>query len=416
MNKNAASESFVIPTNRNEDLRQKLDARKLMQQACDESGLSDFGDEGFALPLGKQLDCFARDANFHAAGLKDFQEEVVRDLINRLRFQQDLKRHPEILDEDVSDPIIILGLPRSGTTKMQRMLGTDTNLLKTYAWQTRYPAPFPDAVPGQPDPRILASALGDSIYAQKNTEVRAAHYMAAEQVDEDWKVFTYEFNDWYQFVRNPSRSWHDWIISRKEPPDIGNYLYARSIFQYLQWQQGGRGNRRWLMKSCGHLAHMEELITVFPKATLVHVHRHPGTCLPSFAKLTFDIGALRVADADPKFIGEKILDWEKTSISRYLATRDRLGLDSRIFDVPYDQIRSDPMPIFREIYRRAGHTLTAEAERGMLQWEKENEQGKHGQHIYSLEQFGLSEQKIDDAFGEYLRRFINIERPLTGNS
>lgn len=391
---------------RYEELSRELDIRQLMQQARAKSGLSDFGDETFVEPLRKLLDCRAHDTNFHPAGLNEFKLEVVRDLVNRLRFEDDLKRHPEILDEDVSDPIIILGLPRSGTTKTHRMMGTDPTLLKTYTWQLMNPARFPDAVPGQEDPRIAAASYSYSLLAGENPDVQAGHHMAVLQLEEDWVLFEHTFNDWFHNNLTPSRSWQDWVMSRSEPADLGNYQYVRSLIQYLQWQQGGRQNRRWLMKNTGHLAHMEELINVYPKATLVHIHRHPRECLASFAKFVSALWSLRLAELDPASTGELILDWEKTSLDRYMKTRDRLGLDNRIFDVQYEQIRSNPMPVFREIYRCAGHTLSTEAERGMMQWENENEQGKHGKHVYSLEEFGLSDQKINEAFGEYIKRFI----------
>ena len=177
------------------------------------------------------LDCYARDTNFHAAGLKEFKEEVVRDLVNRLRFHNDLKRHPEILDEDVADPIIIIGLPRCGTTKAQRMIGTDPSLLKMYLWQFMNPAPFPNAIPGQPDPRLSAAGFGDASILDEKSDLQMGHQMAADQIDEDWFLFDHTFNDWYHNNRNPSRSWHNWLKSRTEPSDLDNYRYVRSLFQ-----------------------------------------------------------------------------------------------------------------------------------------------------------------------------------------
>jgi len=93
---------------------------------------------------------------------------------------------------------------------------------------------------------------------------------------------------------------------------------------------------------------------------------------------------------------------------RYLRLRDRLDLGDRILDLPYEQIRNDPMPAFRELYRRAGHDLTPESEALMLAYERENEQGKHGAHAYSLEMFGLSDRIIEQHFGQYIRRFIDV--------
>ena len=93
-------------------------------------------------------------------------------------------------------------------------------------------------------------------------------------------------------------------------------------------------------------------------------------------------------------------------MNRYLETRDRLKLDDRIFDVKYDTIRNDPMSVIREIYRRAGRNLSTEAEQTMAQWHATNEQGKYGKHEYSLEEFGMSEAMIENAFAKYIDRFI----------
>ena len=112
------------------------------------------------------------------------------------------------------------------------------------------------------------------------------------------------------------------------------------------------------------------------------------------------------ADIDSSDVTRWTLEKYSRLIRRYLETRDRLGLDDRIYDVPYEQIRSDPMPAVREIYRRAGHTLTPQSEALMAQYERDNEQGKHGAHTYSLEDYGLSKAIIDEHFGDYIARFI----------
>lgn len=390
-------------------VRRELDRDALMHEARELSGLTDFGDEAFAEPLGVLLECLAAEAHFHPAGLADFRHEVVRDLVNRLRFREDCRRHPEILDEDVSDPILVFGMPRTGTTKTQRMMGTDPSLLKTHMWELLNPAPFPDASPGDAeDPRIAAAAAGGGdLFGDSSQDVQAGHKMAVEAIEEDWTLFEHTFNDWYNNCRNGTRGWHEFVMSRCAPSDADNYRFVRSLFQYLQWQQGGRGGRRWLMKGCGHLAYMDELLETFPRATLVHCHRDPAVAVPSLAKLLFHVWQLRLTDVDPHHVGRLVFNWTRTSMDRYLAARDRLGLDDRVFDVPYEEIRNAPMPVFREIYRRAGHELTPEAEAGMARWEADNEQGRYGRHEYTLEEFGLTEAEIADGFGEYTSRFIN---------
>ena len=150
---------------------------------------------------------------------------------------------------------------------------------------------------------------------------------------------------------------------------------------------------------------MDALMQSFPNATLVHCHRDPRSAMPSLGKLMFELWSTR-ASMDKKVLGQNFLAWGSTGMKRYLEARDRLQLGGRILDVKYENIRDDVMPIIREVYKRAGLELTAEADQAMRQWEKSNEQGKLGKHSYSLEEFGLSEAMIDQAFAEYIRRFI----------
>jgi hypothetical protein len=147
-------------------------------------------------------------------------------------------------------------------------------------------------------------------------------------------------------------------------------------------------------------------VALYPKAAYIHLHRHPRDFVGSVCKLMLDVWRLRVVDVDPVVIGQYYLKRERRALDRYLDARDRLGLDDRIVDMTYEQLRNNPMPKIREVYRRANHDLTPEAESGMLEWEQNNEQGKHGKHVYSLEQFGLSDDKIEAAFGGYMQRFI----------
>jgi Sulfotransferase family len=388
------------------EVRKALEVEVMMQEAVQATGLADYGDLGFVVALKKMVECYATDGGFHAEGLADFRRNIIRDLVNRLRFQQDLKKHPEILDEDVSDPLVIMGLPRSGTTKLQRLIGSDSAFHKTPMWLMLNPAPFPDAVPGQLDPRI-AAAYGQDRLLDGVPEIRAGHHFTIDATDETNNfLYSGTFNHgWFIAGRNRSVSFDEWTRSRSHPSDQYNFLYVRSLLQYLQWQQGGRQGRRWLLKNTSYIAHLEELLETHPNSTLVHLHRHPRSNVASVCKITSAVWARRAVEVSSEFAGRYWLNRTKIMIDKYLRDRDRLGLEGRIIDVKYEQIRSDSMSAIRAIYRHDGRVLAAEAERAMLQWENDNEQGKHGAHNYTLEEFGLSEEMIDEAFAPYIRRF-----------
>jgi len=392
-------------TSRYEELRKELDPELLIQRARKEAGLSDFGGEGFMEPYKKVLDCAAREVDFHAQGLEAFKSNVVRSLVNRLRLQNDLRLHPEILDEDVSNPIVIFGLPRSGTTKMQRMMSAAPNVQKTLLWKLLNPAPFPNAMAGKPDPRIAAAGMGDTLSSDEQPDFAAAHVSTGGEAEEDSVLFDLTFNDWvWSIVHSPSLSYYEWVKAR---PALGNYEYERTLLQYLQWQDGGKRGRPWILKTPLHTPHLEAILKVFPKATLIQCHRDPRTCIASMAKFQMVIWGMRVDNIDPKFAGQVTLRWFAYAMDRCLEARDKLQLNDRILDVPYDLVRAGPISAIREAYRRAGLAMTADAEQQMLKWEKDNEQHQFGKYKYSLEEFGLTDETVDKAFEEYIRRFIN---------
>ena len=382
-----------------------LDTDGLIDEARRRAGLTDFGDESFKIPLRQLMDGCAREVNFHEVGLQDVRETTLRDLVNRLRIEEDIRLNPEILEEDVSDPITLLGLPRCGTTKTHRSIGSDPNLLKTYMWQLSNPARFPDAVPGEPDPRI-AAAVGSDRLLEDNPAIRAAHLYGVQEIQSDMFLHGLTFNtEMYMQARMHSQSYIDWIRSRTTPSETDNWRYVRKVFQYLQWQQGGRQGRRWLFKHEAAVGELGAIREVYPKATLVHLHRDPHDCVASTLSLSRNIMSLRVADLDLAKNSRYVLDRTRLYLDRYLEARERLGLDDVILDVAYEDLRSKPIEIAERIYQLAGMPLTDEGRAAMLDWEANNAQGKHGEHRYTLQEFGLDEATIEQAFPSYIEKF-----------
>ena len=392
-----------------EDKLTALDADALLAEAEQIADLSYFGDERFITALRKMTECYIQDIQVDERGLALVRATIVRQLVNRARYERDLTVHPEILEEDVSDPIVIIGMPRSGTTKAHRMLGVDPNLLKTYMWQLVNPAPFPGWERGGVDARIAAARSDDPLIdaSDHNPELRAGHLYGAEEVQSDVWLPGLTFNDsyWSSF-RPPSPAYYHYLIDRTYPSARDNFEYVAGLYRYLQWQQGGRRGRRWLMKNESLLGFLDDFLLVHPGATIMHLHRDPHVSIPSLLKLVAEFSRPYFAEIESSDVIFMEIQRFSMLAHRYMRTRDELGLGERILDVPYEQIRADPMPAFRELYRRAGHELTPGSEKLMLEYEQANEQGKHGAHKYSLEMFGLSERVIDQYFGEYIRRFV----------
>jgi hypothetical protein len=384
-----------------------------MSEAERITGLSDYGDNFLYQPFARFMQRAAREVTYAPGGLESFRRDILRHLTNRLRTQEDIRRHPDILEEDVSDPLVITGLPRTGTTKLHRMLSTPDTVQKLPLWRMLNPARLPeDVAKGTDTRREIASRIhftGSETAAQRQA-LQAAHEMALDEVEEDFLLF--------EFVLDPSTcgfNGHvplffqdDWAPGFEERMiDWEAYKYLRLQLQYLQWQDGGRRGRPWILKCIPHSAHLDCLLTVFPKATVVQCHRNPLSCVPSATKLMRELWSVKT-QVDVKDIGKQMLRWTSRMMERNLEARNRLALDQCIFDVRYEDVRSNVMPIIKQIYDRTGWDLTTDIEQRMHEWERKNEQGKHGEHRYSLEESGLDVGMIENAFARYIQRFGHL--------
>jgi hypothetical protein len=359
-----------------------------------EAGLSDFGDRAFEEPLAQLIGAGLHELKFSEIGLQNFKATIQRFLVNRLRLQRDLSQHPEILAEDVSDPIIVLGMPRTGTTKLQRLLSADPRNQKLALWKLLNPAPFPgDTNPPNAARLAFAKIVEDATRA--NPDFTMSHETAADEADEDSFLLLFSFE--YSMLHNifPADSYLAWVRTRSP---LTAHRYERSLLQYLQWQEGGRKAGRWVLKNPGHVGYLKALHSVFPRATYVHSHRDMAEVLASYCHLIESIYKPLYVDVDPREVGRQALLYWAPELERYERERAELGDAISILDVPFRGITDDPYPIVREVYSRAGVTLTAEAERAMRAWSDRNQQHKHGKANYRLERYGLTVDDIRRAF------------------
>jgi len=220
------------------------------------------------------------------------------------------------------------------------MLGADPNLLKTYMWQMLNPAPFPGWERGAPDARIAAARADEPLIqaSEDNPSLRAGHVYGAEEVQSDLWLAGLTFNDtFYSSYRPPSSSFHHYLLQRERPSNRDNFEYVANLYRYLQWQQGGRRGRRWLLKNESLLGFLDDFLVVHPNATLMHIHRDPRVSIPSLLKLGTEFSRPYFADIESSDVVFNLVDRFSRLAHRYLRTRDELGLDD-----PRRALREDP--------------------------------------------------------------------------
>jgi hypothetical protein len=384
------------------DIRRELDPASLLGAAQAEAGLDDFGDRQFVEPLTVLVDAVVREAGLSDLGVIGWKATVQSSLVNRLRMVRDLRDHPEILDEDVSDPIVILGLPRTGSTKLHRMMAAHPGVQRLPLWRLLNPAPLPGWVRGstEPDARMAVAKMYEELMWQTAPDVMAGHPMAADQVDEETLLMETNFELSVLGMRLHVPSYLEWLACRSPGP---TYEHLRTQLRYLQWQDGGARGRRWLLKSPLHLGRLDTLVEHFPGAILVQTHRHPATVIPSMARLNESYRRTQCDVVDLDDIGATQVAIWAPALSRTLEQRRTLGLD--VIDVQFSEIVQGPFDVIGEAFGRAGLEVGEPDSAPMLAAAASPRQGS-GTHEYSLGRYGLTDAGIRSAFGAYIDAFI----------
>lgn len=377
-------------------LKHKLTLAPLLDGAFAEAGTgaTDFRDRSFLSNLEKTLEIPTR-LKMSARGLMGVHANFTRFLVNRLRWEADVAKHQEILDEDVSDPIVVLGLPRSGTTKLQRFLSADPNVQSTPAWAMFNPAPFPGEERGDPTPRReWASAMMAAVTNTGET-YQMMHEFAADEADETSFIPLANFDNVMQFITTPDYEHLEWTRSVSRVP---SQAYLREMLKYLQWQMGGKRGP-WILKNPGNTGEFLEMLEVFPNATFVISRRDLYKTMGSSMRMGTEILQNTFDPLDRKFVGQYTVDYWTFELHRYLQQRRDMGAHVRLVEADYNRCVADGLSVAREVYELAGLPWTREGEAAMRQWDIDNPRHKLGAYGYSLEDYGWSEEKIAAAFG-----------------
>lgn len=374
----------------------------VMAAAARATGLDDFGDLGFVEGLTRLLDCLRGEAHLNERGIAMQFHDMVRLLSNRLGFQRDLKAHPELLDEKIEKPIVILGLPRTGTSKLQRMMSADPGVQRLEVWRGFFPAPLPGTAGVTPDPRIALAEEMERTFMALSPELMASHALEAREPDEECWLLEMTFESDLASHKSRAPSHRAWTAERSQ---LKPYRYMRDLLKYLQWQDGGGRGRPWILKSPLHIGQTPTLFEVFPDATLVFCHRDPRTVIPSYCSVMEANRRIYSDFVDLVEIGDDFMRYWGREITRHLAARRELG-EAAIVDVYYEDIRDRPEEVIARAYARAGRELTPLAKQAFADYAARRPEGHFGQHNYTMERYGLSRTLIDATFAEYRERFF----------
>jgi hypothetical protein len=380
-----------------------LCAEAVLAAACARTGLSDFGPPDFRARLG--LLCSEWDADraltaMHRLVLFGY---LLRYASNRLLIHDALQRHPEILREGIDRPVIVTGLPRSGTTHLVNLLAADGRFHSLPLWESYEPLPLPQeqAAVGGTDPRYARCAAAWEGMRTVTPLLAAMHPMEPDHIHEELELMGPDFASYNFEWLSMSPRWRDHYLGSDQTP---HYEYLKRALQLLQWRRAQPG-RRWVLKCPQHLEQLPVLLKVFPDATLVFTHRDPVAVIQS----TITMQAYTQRMQRPKVEMDWLRDYWVARIERLLraCTRDRdLVPAARAIDCPFHVFMRDPWRILEQVYERAQLPLDAAARAALTAYLGAHPRGKAGRVRYDLKgDFGIEPRALRARFAFYFERF-----------
>jgi hypothetical protein len=380
-----------------------FDLATVLADAQRKEALSDWGPGEFEDPLGVLLADYAR-ADLNAIGAHILRSGIVHSLRMRLRTQEWIRRHPEILDEQLAAPIVVVGMMRSGTTLLQRLLAADPRFVCAYGWEVVEVAPRLDHGFAGVDPRIAISEAREAKSRELAPDLFAIHPMYAREPEEEIVFLADAFLSHVPESGAHLPYYRSWLDEQDFTPA---YEYLHRMLQFLQWQkrQIGLQPQRWVLKSPAHLGYLDLLRAQFDEVHIVHMHRDPGTTIASGASLNATLHAMHADTVDLPRVGAQWLQRMGWTNDRAMATRDGWSDETvRVTDIGFDDAVADPIGQVARVYDALRLPLTVEAEKAMRRWLAERPR-EAARPPYGLQNYGLHPEQVDERFELYNKRF-----------
>lgn len=371
-----------------------LEPDALMTAAAQETGLDDFGPTDFVERLQLICECLTKEAGLSPGGVVAVYTQLTALLRNRLRLEDLVRRHPEILDLEVRAPIVICGLPRTGTTHLHNLLSADPALRSLPYWESEEPVNRPEDVDG----RLERTAAGLEVLNTAMPYFKRMHEMTPEHVHEEIGLIAMDFSGMQFETMAPIPTWRDFYRSQDQRP---HYAYLAKVLKALQFLRGGE---RWILKSPQHLEQFPALVATFPDATFVVTHRDPVAVTLSLGTMMSYLARLNRDPVDPHHISRYWADRLETMLRSCVDTRDVLPSD-RSIDVRFHEFMADDVGMVEKVYAVAGQPFTPEVQSAMEAFMAENQRGRHGGVIYRFEDLGLDVAERRKAMEFYVDRF-----------
>ena len=384
-----------------ETLDLDLSEERLLDEARGRAQCHDFGDLGFLDRLRAMIDAVEADTGLGPLGRLAIRQRTVRLLTSRLLVEDLVRRRPEILEIELVAPIIVIGLPRSGTTHLVNLIASDTRLRSLPYWESLQPVPIPGDGPTRDgiDPRLTRCRHDYDAQMRMVPLLSAMHHQHPTAIEEEIELEDLDFASYTLEWLARVPSWRDVYLGLDQRV---HYAYMKKVLQVLTFL---RGPNRWVLKSPQHLEQIPALLATFPDATFAVTHRDPVSVIQSAVTMLAYGDRMRRSAIEPDILVEYWIDRVDRVLRACVRDRDLLPAD-RSIDVVFHEFMADDIAMVRHIYERAKLPMTTTARLGLDAFMTDNPRGKHGKLRYDLRaDFGLDPAAVRARFEYYFDRF-----------
>ncbi|KPH61498.1 sulfotransferase [Novosphingobium sp. ST904] len=373
-------------------------AETIINSARELSGNVEWDEAEIREPLRILAQAVQGEAALTPMGLAVFTRNAAEYLANRMRVEDWIARHPEILDKPVEKPTFVFGLPRTGTTLTINLLNEDTARRCFLRWEA-----FASVPPPKPE-EFHAGPRYDAAQAQLDHSLKMVPHIAAIHHEDADSPCECQFSMAPSFVSQVFDSqyhipsYHRWFLDKADY--LPAFRYQKRLLQLLQSQAPGR----WTLKNPWHPLYLDALHEVYPDARLVMTHRDPVEVVGSACSLVWNVRRMFSDSVDREAIGRDMVETFELMIARQSAFRQRHGHDA-IHDILYTEQIRDPLGTMRCLYARFGDDFSAEAEANMQRYLEAKPKDRFGKHTYDLADYGLVAGEIRERFADYCVNF-----------
>jgi hypothetical protein len=361
------------------------------------TGLEDFGDRDYLPGLRVLLRAFDTDPQLTEIGRQFAYGTVLGTLTARLHTQHGWSQHGEALQQQLARPLVITGIPRTGTTALHKLLSMDPQFQGLERWLTETPMIRPPRATWETHPAYRATVANLEAFFAAMPEMRMAHDMVAEEPDECLEVLRQSFvsNRFGSSVYLPA--YDEWFFAQSELDSYRRYVNV------LRLVGAAEPDRRWLLKNPGHITQIDALFEVLPDACVIQTHRDPIQAIPSLCSTLHMSRRMFEGEATrPEIIGLRECRYWHRALTRTDEVR-RLRA-TQFFDVDHRNFVADPLGTVQSIYSYFDLELSDTARERMQVWNAAQPTSKHGEHRYRLEDFGITAHRVREEFADYRSR------------